>query len=132
MNNGVKKFVIAPAATGVAAATLFLVMRGNEGSLKVLGMNMGPAAIVGVAAGSAEVVAVLLHDALKKTDQGRAFINFEGMMIAPTLVGLSTLGTISALAGKPDGVYGAVSLFAYGYFGHVGGSYLESMVTPFM
>jgi hypothetical protein len=122
-SESVQKFLIKPGVTAVAAAGLTYALYG-QGSIKVANITMSSYAAIGTCVFAADILAEVIDEQLKKSEQLREMVDLESSLIRPTMTGLALLGSSAMLIAPQEDISAMVQVFAIGAAGQVVGSYV--------
>jgi hypothetical protein len=73
---------------------------------------------------AADIVAELVEEQLKNSNQARAMLDMESSIIRPTVTGLALLGSSAVLVGPQADMYSMLQIFGIGALSQVTGSYV--------
>jgi hypothetical protein len=119
----VQKYLIKPGITAVSAAVLTYVLYG-QGNIKVADISMPAAAGIGVCVFTADILAEVINDELKKSDQIKGMVDLESGLIRPAMTGVALLASSSVLIAPQTDISAMAQVFGIGVLGQMSGSYV--------
>jgi hypothetical protein len=123
-----QKFLIKPGCVALAATGLVYAMY-PIGSIDVAGMDMPGALGIGVCAFAADIIAELVDEQLKNSDQARAMVDLESGLVRPAVTGLALLGASAVLIVPQADMSAMAQIFGIGALSQVTGGYVYDITN---
>jgi hypothetical protein len=127
-NEQMQKFLIKPGCVALASAGFVYAMY-PVGTIDVAGMNLPGALGIGVCAFAADIIAELVDEQLKNSNQARAMIDMESGLVRSGITGLALLGASAVLIAPQADMGAMVQIFGIGALSQVTGSYVYDITN---